>query len=319
MRDIVRLIRLPNLVFLGILVWVMEKWVAIPVLQSIRYDAILSNGFLCLLMISMVCIAAGGYVINDYFDVKIDRINRPDRVIVTRTMDKQTAFRLSVILSSIGLVTGVMAAILCRSWTVGILIGITPGLLWFYSSGYKRQLLIGNLIIALLSSFPPLIIAFANIGYAHKLYDHFGDIVSRTPLPHSLLLWLGGFAIFAFLTTWIREIIKDMQDQIGDAELECHTLPVVLGDTKTKIVVTALILLTIAGLSYCLFVLLPFDTRWTSLPVRYWAFGLMVPLICLLVLLWTAKIPADYKAPQQLMKFIMFMGTLFSFVIYKLL
>lgn len=319
MRDIVRLIRLPNLVFLGILVWVMEKWVAIPVLQSIRYDAILSNGFLCLLMISMVCIAAGGYVINDYFDVKIDRINRPDRVIVTRTMDKQTAFRLSVILSSIGLVTGVMAAILCRSWTVGILIGITPGLLWFYSSGYKRQFLIGNLIIALLSSFPPLIIAFANIGYAHKLYDRLGDIVSQTPLPHSLLVWLGGFAVFAFLTTWTREIIKDMQDQIGDAELECHTLPVVLGDTKTKIIVTALILLIIAGLSYCLFVLLPFNTAWTSLPVRYWAFGLMVPLICLLVLLWTAKIPADYKAPQQLMKFIMFMGTLFSFVIYKLL
>lgn len=319
MRDIVRLIRLPNLVFLGILVWVMEKWVAIPVLQSIRYDAILSNGFLCLLMISMVCIAAGGYVINDYFDVKIDRINRPDRVIVTRTMDKQTAFRLSVILSSIGLVTGVMAAILCRSWTVGILIGITPGLLWFYSSGYKRQFLIGNLIIALLSSFPPLIIAFANIGYAHKLYDRLGDIVSQTPLPHSLLVWLGGFAVFAFLTTWIREIIKDMQDQIGDAELECHTLPVVLGDTKTKIIVTALILLTIAGLSYCLFVLLPFNTAWTSLPVRYWAFGLMVPLVCLLVLLWTAKIPADYKAPQEEMKFIMFMGTLFSFVIYKLL
>lgn len=319
MRDIVRLIRLPNLLFLGILVWVMEKWVAIPVLHSIRYDAILSNGFLVLLMVAMVCIAAGGYVINDYFDVKIDRINRPDRVIVTRTIDKQTAFRLSIGLSAVGLTTGIIAAILCRSWTVGILIGITPGLLWFYSSGYKRQFLIGNLIIALLSSFPPLIIAFANIGYAHKLYDRFGDIVSQTPLPHSLLVWLGGFAVFAFLTTWTREIIKDMQDQIGDAELECHTLPVVLGDTKTKIIVTALILLIIAGLSYCLFVLLPFNTDWTSLPVRYWDFGLMVPLVCLLILLWTAKIPSDYKAPQEEMKFIMFMGTLFSYVIFRMM
>ena len=110
-----------------------------------------------------------------------------------------------------------------------------------------------------------------------------------------------------------------MQDQIGDAELECHTLPVVLGDTKTKIIVTALVLLIIAGLSYCLFVLLPFNTAWTSLPVRYWAFGLMVPLVCLLVLLWTAKIPSDYKAPQQLMKFIMFMGTLFSYVIFRMM
>lgn len=319
MRDIVRLIRLPNLLFLAIVLWTMEKWVAVPVLQSILYDAILSNWFLVLLIVATVLIAAGGYVINDYFDVKIDRINRPEQVIVTRTISKQTAFRLSIGLSAVGVVAGIVAAILCRSWTVGILFGIAPGLLWFYSSGYKRQFIVGNLIIALLAACPPLMIAFANIGYAHKLYDRFGDIVSQTPLPHSLLVWLGGFAVFAFLTTWTREIIKDMQDQIGDAELECHTLPVVLGDTKTKIIVTALILLIIVGLSYCLFVLLPFNTAWTSLPVRYWAFGLIVPLVCLLVLLWTAKIPSDYKAPQQLMKFIMFMGTLFSFVINKLL
>lgn len=319
MRDIVRLIRLPNLLFLAIVLWTMEKWVAVPVLQSILYDAILSNWFLILLIVATVLIAAGGYVINDYFDVKIDRINRPDQVIVTRTIPKQTAFRLSIGLSAVGVVAGIVAAILCRSWTVGILFGIAPGLLWFYSSGYKRQFIVGNLIIALLAACPPLMIAFANIGYAHKLYDRMGDIVSQTPLAHSLLIWLGGFAVFAFVTTWIREIIKDMQDQIGDAELECHTLPVVLGETKTKLIVTALIVLTIAGLCYCQWGLLPFDTSLTSLATRYVGLVVLLPLVCVLVLLWRAKIPSDYKAPQLYMKFVMFMGTLFSFVIFRMM
>lgn len=318
-RDILHLIRWSNLLFLAIVLWTMEKWVAIPVLLSIRYDVILSNGFLALLIGATVLIAAGGYVINDYFDVKIDRINRPDQVIVTRTIPKDTAFRLSICLSAIGLVAGIVAAILCRSWTLGILFGIAPGLLWFYSSGYKRQFLVGNLIIALLAACPPLIIAFANIGYAHKLYDRFGDIVSQTPLAHSLLMWLGGFALFAFITTWIREIIKDLQDQIGDAELECHTLPVVLGDTKTKLIVTTLIVITLAGLCYCHWGLLPFDTSFTSLATRYLGLVVLLPLVCVLVLLWRAKIPSDYKAPQLYMKFVMFMGTLFSFVIQKLL
>lgn len=319
MRDAFRLIRWPNLIFIGILLWVMDRWVAVPVLQSIRFEQILPSWLLAMIILATILIAAGGYVINDYFDVKIDRINHPDELIITRTWEKQKAFRFSLILSGIGLLLGLSVAFICRSWTLGTIYLITPGILWFYSSGYKRQFLLGNLIVSIVAGLTPMLIAFANVGYAHVLYDRWGDIVSQTPLAHELYVWLGGFAVFAFLTTWTREIIKDMQDEWGDAELECHTLPVVLGDTKTKIIVTALITLTLVGVGYCFGWLLPFDTSLTSLTSRYIFFVIFIPLICVLVLLWKAKIPSDFKAPQQLMKFIMFMGTLFSYVIFRMM
>ena len=319
MRDAFKLIRWPNLIFIAILLWVMEHWVAIPVLESIRFEQILPWWMLTLIILATVLIAAGGYVINDYFDVKIDRINRPEQLIITRTWDKQRAFRFSLILSGIGIVVGLVVAFLCRSWSLGLLFILTPGVLWFYSSGYKRQFILGNLIIAIVSSLTPLLIALANIGYAHVLYDRGKDIIRQTPLAHELYIWLGGFAVFAFLTTWIREIIKDMQDVEGDAEMECHTFPVVLGEQWTKIIVTALTLITIGLLVYCNYQVLPFNTAFRSPNTRFLYFGLLTPLVCMLALLWSAKIPSDYKIVQLTMKFVMFMGTMFSFVILKLI
>lgn len=319
MRDALHLIRWPNLLFIAILLWVMDRWVAVPALESIRFEQILPGWLLALIIVATVLIAAGGYVINDYFDVKIDRINRPDELIITRTWEKQKAFRFSLILSGLGLMMGVAVAFICRSWTLGIIYVMTPGVLWFYSSGYKRQLIIGNLIIALLAGLTPLLIAFANIGYAHVLYDHWGDIVSQTPLARTLYIWLGGFALFAFLTTWIREIIKDMQDMEGDAEMECHTIPVVVGEKGSKIIVSGLTILLMALLVYCQYYLLPFSTAFRSPSTRFLYFGLITPLVCMLVLLWNAKIPSDYKAVQLTMKLVMFLGTMFSFVIFKLL
>ena len=87
-KDILRLVRWSNLLFLAALVWVMEKWVATPVLDKAAFGEQLPWFITLLIMLAIVLIAAGGYVINDYFDVKIDRINRPESVIVTRTIRK---------------------------------------------------------------------------------------------------------------------------------------------------------------------------------------------------------------------------------------
>lgn len=318
-RDTFRLIRGTNLIFLAILLWMMDRCVAVPVMQNILFDAVLPSWLLAMIITATVLIAAGGYVINDYFDVKIDRINRPDELIITRSWDKQHAFRLSLILNGIGMLLGLAVAFICRSWTLGIIYIMTPGVLWFYSSGYKRQLLLGNIVIGLVSGLTPMLIAFANIGYAHVRFDRMGDIISQTPLAHELYIWLGGFGLFAMLTTLIREIIKDMQDMEGDAEMECHSLPVVLGEQWTKVIVSVLALVTMGLMVYCNYALLPFDTAFRSPNTRFLYFGLLTPMVGMLVLLWSAKIPSDYKAVQLTMKFVMFMGTMFGFVILKLL
>lgn len=314
--DIMRLVRWSNLLFLAALVWLMEKWVAVPVLDQLAFGEQLPWYVLLLLTLAIVLIAAGGYVINDYFDVKIDRINRPDEVIVTRSVSKPAAMHLSVALSGIGAVCGLTVAVLLRSWTIGSIMILVPGLLWFYSSSYKRLFMIGNLTIALLAAMTPMMVALANVAQLERLY---ATILPYTTLVHDLYVWLGGFALFAFLLTWIREIVKDMQDQMGDRELECHSMPVVWGELGTKIFVTALIVLTLALIGHLWYRVLPFPTGWSSLSTRYVLFGIVIPLLGSLGLLWSAKIPSDYKTCQQLLKFTMLLGMLYSICIVRLL
>ena len=304
-----RLVRWSNLLFLAALVWVMEKWVAVPILNKAAFGEQVPWYILLLVILATVLIAAGGYVINDYFDVKIDRINRPDELIVTRTISKPAAMRLSIALSAAGIVCGLVIAILLRSWTLGILFVIIPGLLWFYSSSYKRLFMVGNLIIALLAGMTPMVVAMTNVA---QLQLRFAPILPYTTLTHDLYAWLGGFALFAFLLTWMREIVKDMQDQMGDRELECHSMPVVWGDTWTKVFVTLLILITLAVIGHLWYHVLPFPIGWNSLSTRYIVLGIITPLLGALGLLWAAKIPSDYKNCQLLIKFTMFLGMLYS-------
>ena len=309
-----RLVRWSNLLFLAALIWLMEKWVAVPILDKAAFGEQMPWYVLLLLMLATVLIAAGGYVINDYFDVKIDRINRPDELIVTRTVTKPTAMRLSIGLSAAGMVCGLVLALLLRSMTFAILFIIVPGLLWFYSSSYKRLFMVGNLTISLLAALTPMMVAMANVAVLQLRY---AAILPYTTLVHDIYAWLGGFALFAFLLTWIREIVKDMQDQMGDRELECHSMPVVWGDMWTKIFVTALIVLTLAVIGHLWYHVLPFDRGWSSLSTRYILFGVVTPLVGSLGLLWSAKIPSDYKTCQQLVKFTMLLGMLYCICIVR--
>ena len=313
-RDIMHLVRWSNLLFLSALVWLMEKWVAVPVLDRAAFGEQLPWFTLLLLMAAVVLTAAGGYVINDYFDVKIDRINRPDAVVVTRSVSKPAAMRLSVGLSITGALCGIAVAWLLRSMTLGIIFVLVPGLLWFYSSSYKRLLMIGNLTIALLAGLTPLVVAMANVAQLRLLY---GSILPYTTLEHDLYAWLGGFALFAFLLTWIREIIKDLQDQMGDRELECHTLPIVWGELWTKIFVTVLLCGTLALIAWLWYSVLPFPHTWNNLSTRYIALGITVPLLSVVWLLWAAKIPSDYKTCQQVVKFTMLIGMLYSICLLR--
>ncbi len=308
-----RLVRWSNLLFLGVLVWLMEKWVAVPILDKARFGEQLPWYVLVLMGTAIVLIAAGGYVINDYFDVKIDRINRPDEVIVTRSISKPSAMRLSLWLSGIGLVCGIVSAVLLRSMTLGIVYIVVPGLLWFYSSSYKRLFIIGNITIALLAGLTPMMVAMANAAILQLRYS---DFLAYTPV-NSIYTWLGGFALFAFLLTWIREIVKDLQDQMGDRELECHSMPVVWGERWTKVFVTVLVVLTVAIIGHLWYHVLPFPTAWNSLSTRYIALGVVIPLLSSLWLLWAAKIPSDYKTCQQVIKLTMFLGMLYSICIVR--
>lgn len=316
LRDYLRLIRWSNLLFIIILLVLLEKGVIASLCHSQSMPEQLPLMVLVVLIASVVLIAAGGYVINDYFDIKIDRINRPDTLIITRTISKDSAMRLFYCLTVVGVLGGLWCAWICRSWSLLTVFVITPGLLWFYSASYKRQLIVGNLIIAFLAASVPLILALANMGY---MYAKYSVVIYEQDIIPLIFRYMCGFSIFSFLCTWCREIVKDLQDQEGDRELECHTLPVVFGERTTKIIVSLLIVVIVMLAAYAVYGLLPFDRSFFSLSGRYWLCGMLIPMCCELWLLWTAKIPTDYRNAQLLIKIIMAIGMLYSIVIMLLL
>jgi len=290
----------------------MQKLVIVPILQTFGFQTTFANSLLFLLIVSTVLIAAGGYVLNDYFDIKIDAINRPEKQVVGIKINRQTAMLMHQILTGLGIIAGLLLAYFTQSITLGFIYIVIPGLLWFYSASYKRQFIVGNVVISFITSFTILIVAIAQIA---DLQKEFGKLIFETAIPHQIYAWLGAFSIFAFLCTWIREIIKDMEDERGDRELECHTMPIIWGIKKTKWFIYGLITVTVIGLFAANALFIAFEG---TLTLRYIIFGLLLPFAVLSYLMAMAKSREDFNQAAGMLKIIMLVGVLYSLIFYYL-
>ncbi len=143
-------------------------------------------------------------------------------------------------------------------------------MLWFYSSSYKRQLIIGNLIIALSAAFVPLMPLIIETTLLNAYY---GDLIKETPIISLMYKWVCGFAAFAFWWTLIREVIKDMQDQNGDREMECHTIPIVWGEKIAKTILISLIAIAVGMLYWSSHFVINFPIE-SNLTRHYFWFGI---------------------------------------------
>lgn len=311
--NIFRIIRYQNLLFLAFVQFAMQQLVISPIMQKYGFEYLNPNYTLFLLIGSSVLIAAAGYVINDYFDIKIDRINKPEKQIVGLAVSKQQAMFLHQLFTGLGIICGLFLAYQLRSFTLAFLFIVIPGLLWFYSASYKRQFLTGNLIVALVAALSVLIVGITAVA---DLKHTYADLVFQTTIPSEIYSWVGGFAIFSFLLTLIRELVKDMQDVEGDAEMECHTVAIVWGMQKTKILIYGLVLLTMAALFYIANYQIPFQN---PLSFKYILFGVIVPLFVFCILVFNAKTAKSFQPASSLLKYIMMLGVLYSFVFYFLL
>lgn len=307
-----KLIRLQNLLFIAIIQLLMHTVVILPILQIFGFEMAMSTDMLCLLMAATIFIAAGGYTLNDYFDVKIDAINRPDRQIVGVIINRRNAMVLHQFLTGIGVACGLLLSYFAQSFTLAFIFIVVPGLLWFYSASYKRQFLIGNLVVAFLAALVILVVGITQIAFLKK---EFGMLIFETNIPQQIYGWIGGYATFSFLMTWIREIIKDMEDEKGDREMECRTMAIKWGINKTKMFLYCLIFITTAGLFLINQLYIHFEG---TLTIRYIIFGFVIPFIALCYLIYIAKTPAEYRQASTLSKVIMIIGVLYSFVFYYL-
>ena len=311
MQHYLKLIRVPNLLFIVLVQFLMSQVVVVPILQIYGFEPASAGIALWLLIAATVLIAAGGYVLNDYFDTKIDAINRPEKLVIGRKIDKAAAMRFYQILTATGLACGLTLSFWAKSYTLAFIFIVVPGLLWFYSSNYKRQFLLGNLVVSFNTMLAVLAVAITKMAF---LQNQYGDLIFQTPIPKSIYSWVGGFSLFAFVLTWIREIIKDMEDERGDREMECRTMPIKWGMKKTKIFLYCFISLTIVAL-FAINSHIPFEG---TLSVRYIIFGLVLPLIVLMYLIFKASAPADFHQASTLSKFIMLIGVLYCFIFYYL-
>jgi len=214
-----KLIRWPNLLIIFLTQFLVWLCIIGPAVWGETYLIHWKN-FL-LLTLSTLFIAAAGYVINDYFDIRIDAINRPEKVVLETSIHRRNAILLHIFLNVLGLLLALKVAHQAGQYQWLLLQLGTIVLLWFYSTQFKRQFIIGNLVVAMataLSIQVPAIYEPALRAYS------FLDIFSANPLNP---LWLiAGYTFFAFMLTWMREIVKDMEDHIGDEAEGCETMPI---------------------------------------------------------------------------------------------
>jgi 4-hydroxybenzoate polyprenyltransferase len=222
-KSITKAVRIQNLFIL-----VFAQYFAVFFLSDPGHSlkSLLLDPKLFFLSLSTVLIAAGGYLINDYYDIKIDYINRPQKVVVGRSISRRSAIGLHTTFNFLGIAIG----ILLSPW-IGLVNLTSATLLWLYSNYLKRQPLVGNLAIGLLSGAAILLVSL--------LYPQNYKLVAL-------------YAFFAAFFSMIREIIKDIEDREGDEKFGCRTLPIVWGVRKTKMLINFLLLVflaTFAGLA----------------------------------------------------------------------
>ncbi|MFH1319826.1 MAG: geranylgeranylglycerol-phosphate geranylgeranyltransferase [Bacteroidota bacterium] len=312
MLSFIKLIRLPNLLIIALTQYLMRFCIIKPMLQINDFELQFGEFNFFLLVLSTTMVAAAGYIINDYFDTKIDRENDPSRVIVGKSIKRRVAIFAHIVLNVMGIAIGFYIAYQVDLIELAYIHIMWAGTLWFYSTSFKHKFLTGNILIALLVALVPLVAGLYEIPLLVKQYKEI--LITNNVNFNYIFVWIVGFSVFAFLTTLIREIIKDMEDIEGDRAYGSTTLPIIYGFQNAKIVVWILILLTIFLLGYIQVTHLN-DVK----TFIYFLLAIQLPLVLLIYKLAAAKEKKDFHFASLLTKLIMITGILYTVLVNYIL
>lgn len=303
LKSILLLSRPVNLLIVGLTMY-LTRYIVLPeVLLKGGIAALkLNHIYFSALVLSAVLITAAGNVINDYFDQRVDKINKPGRVIIGKEVDRKLAILIHQGFNLVALLLSFWVA-----WETGFraLIFLPLSicfLLWWYSPVFKKKPIIGNALVAVCTAMVPV---FASITDLQLLQTE----LSAIPYADSTLLtyawwWIFGIAAFAFVLTMIREAVKDAQDEPGDRSEHYQTIPILWGIQRTKryVITWIIIFLLMCGAS-AYRMTNPYDLLWL-------AACLLFPVLMALYHVWSAKSPSDFGNVSRWIKVVMLGGLL---------
>ncbi|MBC5838378.1 geranylgeranylglycerol-phosphate geranylgeranyltransferase [Flavobacterium muglaense] len=258
-----------------------------------------------LLVLSTVLIAAAGYVINNIFDQDTDITNKPNAVIVGKTISETAAYNMYVALNVSGVAIGFYISNSIQKPGFAVVFILIATLLYIYATSLKQIMVIGNILVALLLSFSILIIG---------VFDLYPVVTpSNKPVIAVFFSIILDYAIFAFFINFIREIIKDLEDYDGDYSQGMRTLPIVLGISMTTKLVFALSFVPCIALLY--YINNYFMANNLFITAFYALVFILAPIIFFTVKTWTATTKDDFKKLSALLKWILFFGILSILII----
>lgn len=245
-----------------------------------------------LLLISIIFITASGNIINDIFDVEVDLINKPNKVIIDKYISKKRAFHLYYIINFVGIIFSIYLCYSLNKLNLSLIFIATSILLFIYSKYLKKRALLGNFIVSVLIAISILLIyVFSQAGV--------------TGQNNAILYYFLCYAFFAFILNFIREIVKDIEDIDGDYSQNMKTLPIVIGRKRTQNVVLALALIPLLLSVYFAFGY--FNQFTISL---YILFFTILPLVYFIYKINDIKSKKEFHKLSTLLKLIMFFGML---------
>ena len=307
MLSFLKLIRIQNLLIIAFTQYMVRWCLVFPILKVRGYELQFSNFNFFLLSLSTIMIAAAGYIINDYFDVRIDKVNKPERMVIDKGVKRRVAMVAHTVINILAVLIGLYVSYSIGAWKLAIIHFMCASGLWFYSTTFKRQFLIGNFIIALFTALVPLIVGIYDLLPCYKAYFSFEDALSFK----DIWVYIFSISFFAFITTLLREIIKDLEDYDGDKEYGCKTMPIVIGKKSTKVIVVLLALATMFCLGYFQMLLIQKNYM---MQFYYFTIALQLPFVFLIYKTVTAETKNALRVAGNTAKFIMLMGVCYLFI-----
>lgn len=297
--DFLKVIRFKNLLMLAL----MQLIVRYGFLEFQSVSLALTDWQFALLVLSTICIAAGGYLMNNIFDTETDLYNKPQHVVIGTKISETAAYNYYIAFNIIGVGIGFYLSNAINKPSFAILFVAIAATLYLYASSFKKYLLIGNILIATLLSISVLIVG---------VFDLLPNITLENQAVMGMLFKvLLDYAIFAFIVNLLREIVKDLEDVNGDYNQGMNTLPIALGVERTAKVAFYFSIIPLAALLYYINEYL-FDLLYATI---FTLVFIAAPLIYFCVKMFSARTQKDFGHLSAVLKLILLFGIISILII----